>query len=131
MPIIDALLAELEHPLLGWHDVAAVAVDQHNPPEAMKQKVFDHVAEHVEIDARRGGHRASEIEVVLRVAQPHQWREQDSIRECFPDPADDLTEQQAVREDGQVMSMLLEGGNGNDHGSVLRKRPNRRPGKFG
>ena len=107
-------LTQFENRLASGHVVAAVAVDEHDPAKTVVKEVLRESVEQIEIHARRGGKRAGKFEVVIRVAQPHQRREKtpaDPLRHA----ADDLAEQQAVREHRQVMSVLFERGHRNHH----------------
>ena len=63
-------LAGLEDSLLRRHDVASVAVQEHDAAETVRDQVVDQVSEHVEISARRRRERPGEIEMMVRVAQP-------------------------------------------------------------
>jgi hypothetical protein len=90
------LLPQFEQGLLSGDDVAAVPIDQHDPPEAVEHEVLDHVAQEVEIDAGRGGHRAGKIEMMLRVAQPHERREEHAVLELLRNAADHFAQKQAV-----------------------------------
>ena len=58
-------LAGLEDRLLARRDVAAVAVQEQDPAEAVREQVFDQVVDEVEVDPRAGRERAGVFEVVV------------------------------------------------------------------
>jgi len=113
-------LPAFEHGLLAGHVVAAMAIDEHDALEAVHQKVFDHVADQVDIGARRGRHRAREIEMVGRVAQPHHRGKQDPLGQLALCAARDLAHQHAVGEHRQVFAMLLKRRERQHDGCVFR-----------
>ena len=117
-------LAGLEDRLLRRHDVAAVAVQEHDPAEAVTDQVVDQVAQQVEISPRRGRERAGEIEVMVRVAQPQERRPDHAVAERLGRAADDFAQQHAVGEDRQMPAMLLDGRDRHDDRQVAsRPRP--------
>ena len=120
-------LPELEDGLLARRDVAAVAVDEHDPAEAVREQALGQVVEQVEIDARAGGERPREVHVMVRVPQPHEGRDQHALRHRHADAAHDLAEQQAVGEDGHVVPVLLERRHRHQHRDVSRQVADLRP----
>ncbi len=120
-------LSCLEDRLAPRHDVAPVTVEQHDPAEAVDDEVVDQVSQQVEIRPRRGRKSAGEIDMVVRIAQPQQRRPDRSVTECLGCAADDLAEQHAVGEHGQMMPMLLDGRDRHHDRHVLRGPRHRGP----
>ena len=56
---------------------------------------------------------------MIGIAQPHQGREEDAAGERLPGTPDNFAQQQAVGEDGQVVSMLFQRRDGKHHRGVL------------
>jgi hypothetical protein len=66
--------------------------------------------------------------VVVRVAQPHQRRDQHAVGHGLAGAPDDLADQEAVREDGHVVPVLLERGHRHHHRDVARQVGDLGPG---
>ena len=111
-------LAGLEDRLLRRHDIASVAVQEHDAAETVRDEVVDQVAEKVEVGSRRRRERAGEIEMMVRVAQPQERRPDHAVAQRLGRPADDFAQQHAVGEDGQVPPVLLDGRDRHDDGQV-------------
>ena len=125
-------LPGLEHGLLPRHDVAAVAVDERDPREAVSDEVVRQVLDEVEIDARRSRERAGEVAVVMRVAEPLQRREQALRGGCrLLHPADHLAEQERIGEHRHVPAVLLKCGDREDDGRGSRQGGDGRPRQVG
>jgi hypothetical protein len=69
-------LPHLEGYLLGGHIVAAMAVEQQDPREAMKEHGLHEPIDQIEIGPRGSRERAGKVQVVVRVAEPLQRRDQ-------------------------------------------------------
>jgi hypothetical protein len=104
-----------------------VAVEQDDPAEAVDDQVVDQVAEQVEIRPRRGRERPGEIHVVVRIAQPEQGGPDRALAHRLGGAADDLAQQHAVGEDGQMPPVLLDGRDRHHDRDVLRGPGHRRP----
>lgn len=124
---VTVALPEFEHGLASGHVVSAVAVQEDDPLEAVVDEVPGEAGEEVEVGPRRRRQRSLEVEVMVRVAKPGERGEQDLVGEGFADPSDDLAEQEAVGEEGQVVAVLFEGGDGDHDRRVSWERGNRRP----
>ena len=72
-------LPNLEDRLLGGDIVAAVAIDEDDPSESVDEETLDEVVEKIEIDPWRGLNGAGEVEVMVRIAEPLERREEDAI----------------------------------------------------
>ena len=83
-------LARLEDGLPGRDDVAAVAVQEHDPTETVGDEVVDQIAEKIEVSPRRGRERAGEVHVMVRVAQPEERRPDHAIAKCAGGQANDF-----------------------------------------
>ena len=68
---------------------------------------------------------------MMRIAQPHERREEGVIAQLLLGAPDDFAEQKAVGEERHVMPVLLMRGNGDDHGSILAKGSDVRPLEVG
>ena len=101
-------LTQFEDGLTTGDVVSAVSVDEDQSLETVLNEVFGKTVEQIEIGARRGGQGAGEIEVVVRVAQPGQWCKQNLVTKRFLDPSENLTQQQAVGEERQVVPVLFQ-----------------------
>jgi len=120
-------LADLEDGLLARCDVAAVAVDEHDPSKAVRDQVLGQVVEQVEVDARTGRERSLEVHVVMRVSQPHERPDQHLVRHRRAHAPHDLADQQAVGEERHVLPMLLERRRRHHNGDVARQVADLRP----
>ena len=127
---LPVALSQFEHGLASRNVVPAVAVEEDDPVETVGDEVLGEAGKQVEVGPRRCGQGSLEVEVMVRVAEPGQGGEQDLVGEGFADPSDDLAEQQAVREERQVVAVLFEGGDGDHDRRVAWERGNRRPGKI-
>lgn len=105
-------------------------VQKHDAAEAVRYEVLGEIDQHVKVDARGGGHRAGEVEMVVRIAQPHQRGEQHALMERLSDAAHDLAEQQAVGEQRHVPAVLLQGRDRHNDRRVMRQCRHLRPGHF-
>src|SRR5688500_6645306 len=61
-------LAQLEDGLASGDIIPAVAVDEEDPAKTVLQKIVGEPLEQIEIDSRRGGKRAVELEMMMRIA---------------------------------------------------------------
>jgi len=61
-----------------------MAVHEDDACEAMRNEAIGEILQHVEIDARRGGEGAGEVEVVVRVAEPLQRAQTDTSPQPGP-----------------------------------------------
>ncbi len=123
-------LAGLENSLLGRHDVASVAIQEHDAAKTVGDKVVDQVAENVEISSRRRRQGSGEVEMMVRVSQPQERRPDHAVAQRPGRAANDFAQQHAVGKDGQMPAMLLDGRDGHDHGQVGRDRGDLRPSQF-
>ena len=99
-------------------------------PWAMKQ--CGEVLEQIEVHACRGGERAGEVQVVVRIAEPLQRREQALPRDRSQlHAADDFAEEQRIGEDRHVLAVLFERRDGEDDRRGLGQRGHGGPGEFG
>jgi hypothetical protein len=105
-----------------------VAVDEHDPTEAVREQVLPQIVEQVEIDARAGGERPREVHVVVRVPEPHERGDQHAVRHRHADAPHDLADQQAVGEDRHVVPVLLERRHRHQHRDVSRQVADLGPG---
>ena len=121
------LLAEFEDGLSSRHVVAAMAVEEDQTPETVLQEVLGQTLEQIEIGSGCGGERAREIEVMVRIAEPHQRREQYAVARRELGAPHDLAEQQAIGEERQMVAVLFQGRDGDDHRGVLGKCRDRGP----
>ena len=67
---------------------------------------------------------------MIRVAEPGERREQNAVTDALRRPADDFAQQQAVGEEGQVMPVLFERGDGKNDRGVFVERLDCRPRLF-
>jgi hypothetical protein len=117
--------------LLGRDDIAAVAVDEDDAPEAVGDHVLGQVDQQIHVHARRRRHGAGEIEMMVRVAEPHERREQDAILDWrFLDAAQHFAKEHTVGEDGHVPAVLFERGNRNHDRRIFGQAGDHRPGHF-
>lgn len=112
-------LANLEDRLLGGDVVAAVAVDEDDPPEAVDEETLDEVIEKIEVDPWRGRHGAGEVEVVVRVAEPLERGEEDALGHPRRHAGDDLPKKEAVGDHREMVPMLLDRRHRDHDGSVF------------
>jgi hypothetical protein len=105
-------------------------VHQHDPPEAMKQKVLHHVLEQIEINPRCRRHRAGKIQMMLRIAQPHQRRKQHAPLQPLHHPPHHFAQQQTIRKHRHMPPVLLQSRDRNHHRHITRESPNIRPLQF-
>jgi len=105
-----------------------MAVDEHDPAKAVADPVLGQVVEQIEVDARAGGERPLEVHVVMRVAEPHERRDQHPVRHRRADAPHDLADQQAVGEDRHVLTVLLERRHRHHYRNVARQVTDLRPG---
>ena len=124
-------LSDFEHRLLSRNIVSAVAVQENESREAVRDEILQQPAQQIEIHPRRRRHRACEVEVVIGVAQPLQRRKDDAVVNSFCGPTRDFTQQQTVREQRQMMSVLFERGNREDDRRGFVERRNGGPGQIG
>ena len=124
-------LPHLKHRLLARHDVAAVAVDEHDPLEAMKDEVLHQVDQHVEIGPRSGRKRAGKIEVMVGIAQPQQRRKQHAVANAFFGAAHHFAQQHAVGKHRHVAAVLFQRGHGKNNRRIFRQVGHLRPFEIG
>ena len=110
---------------------AAVAVDQHQAAKSVSDEVAQKIAEQIEIGPRRSRERAGEVEMMLRVSQPHQRGEQRPIAEGRRRPPHDFSQEEAIGEERHVMAVLFEGRDGKNDRHVLGKRGHVGPMQIG
>ena len=70
----------------------------------MAEEVFGEVAEEVQVQARRGGDGAGVIDVVVRIAEPLEGKEEGAAAGSEFGAADDFAEKKAVGIDGQMVT---------------------------
>ena len=117
---VAVVLLQFEKGLLAGDDVSAVAVDEDDPREPVIEEAPREVLEHVEVTAGGSGQRAGEVEVVVRVAEPLERREQALPRDRRElHAAQDLAQQERVGEHRHVPAVLFERGDGEDDRRVL------------
>ena len=119
---LSVSLTHFKHSLFTGHIVAAVAVDQNQPLESVLDEVFQQPRKEIEINARRCGKRAGEIEVMIGVAEPLERREDDTFVQSQFCPANDLAQQHAVGKERHVAAMLFERSHRKHDGGILAQR---------
>src|SRR4051794_39716099 len=97
-----------------------MSIDKDQASETVLKEIFRETIQQIEIDARRGGQRPLEIEVMIRISQPEERCKERTRFESRSHAADDLTEQQAIREYRQMFSMLFERRDRNDNRNIVR-----------
>ena len=75
----------------------------------------------IDIGAWIGGECARKVEVVVGVSEPLERGKKNAVFGEGLCPFDDLSEEHAVGGDGKVMSVLFDGGDGEDDGRVWRE----------
>jgi hypothetical protein len=111
-------LTGFEDGLSTWDVIASVTVEKDDSLESMLDGVVDKSFEHVDIGARIGGEGASEVQVVIGVAEPLKGGEKDSIFGMELGAFDHFGEQHAVGGNGEVVPVLLDCSDGKDDGGV-------------
>src|SRR5688500_18110497 len=89
-------LAQLEDGLASADIIPAVVIDEDDPAKIVLQKIVGEPVEQIEIETRRGGERAGELEVMMRIAEPHQRRKEHLGFERGGGAPDHFTKEQAV-----------------------------------
>src|SRR5688500_9576440 len=65
-------LAKFEHRLPARNIIASVAVDKHEPSKTVSHEILRQSVQQIQIRARRRRQRAGEIQMMIRISQPHQ-----------------------------------------------------------
>ena len=120
-------LADLEDRLLGRDVVAAVAIDEDDPSESVNEETLDEVVEKIEVDPWRGRDGAGKVEVMVRITEPLERREEDAIGHPRRHAGDDLPEEEAVGDHGEMMPVLLDRRHRDHDGRILGKGRHLRP----
>ena len=121
-------LANLKDRLLGRDVVAAVAIDEDDPSESVNEETLDEVVEKIEVDPWRGRDGAGEVEVMVRIAEPLERREEDAIGHPRRHAGDDLPEEKAVGDHGEMMPVLLDRRHRDHHRGVFGEGRHLGPG---
>lgn len=124
-------LAEFEDGLAAWDIVAAMAIEEDDAPEAVLEEVLGEAVEEVEVGAGLGGKGAGEVEVMMGIAEPRERGEEHAVAELEPGAADDLAEEEAVGEERKMMTVLFQGGDGDDDGCGTGEGGDGRPRQIG
>ena len=90
----------------------------------MLNEILQLSGEQIEIRTRLGGQGARKIHVMMRIAQPLQWRKQNVAAHTRLGAPDNFAQQQAVRMQRHMMPVLFVGGYGKHHRRIWRQRLN-------
>jgi len=105
-------LPDFEDGLFAGDIVSTVPIDEDEPFESVQNEVLRETTKQIDVRAGRAGERSWKIKMMVRVSQPHQWGIEHAVREPMRRALHDFSEQNAIREERQVMPMLLERGDG-------------------
>lgn len=109
--------------------VAPVTIEEDDAPETVSDCVVHQSFEHVNVSAWIGGQRSCEVEMVIGVAEPLQRCEEHLGMGERLGTFDDFGEQHTVGRNRKVVSVLLDGGDGENNGCVGSEVADGRPGK--
>jgi hypothetical protein len=120
-------LPNFKHNLSARNVIAAVSINEDQASKTVLEEILKQSAQEVEIRPRWSGQRSGEIEVMIRIPEPGERREQDPIGDALCSPVNDFAQEQAVGEERQVMSVLLERGDGKHDRYIFVEGLDRRP----
>jgi hypothetical protein len=106
-----------------------VTIQEDDSFESMRDKILHEAVQEIDVNARRGGESAREINMMVGIAKPGERREQDAILKLPGDTPHDFAEQHAVGEKRQMVPMLFERSQRDDDRRVLAQRLDFRPRK--
>ena len=96
-----------------------MSVEEDDSTKSVLDRVIHDAIEQIDVSARFGRKCSSEVQVMIGISEPLEWGEQDTLIWHKPlDPTDDLGQKHAVGGNGQVVSMLFDGRDGEDNGGV-------------
>ena len=115
-------LPGLEDCLFAGSIVAAVAVEKKESGESMGNEVLKEAIKQVKVDAGFGRKGAGKVHVVMRIAQPHERRDEDAFTHLGFDAANEFVREETVGVYRHVTPVLLKRGKGKDHRYITTER---------
>lgn len=124
-------LPHLEDRLFARHVVPPVPVEQQQPTEAVTDEILQQPRQQINVKPRFRRERPRKIEMMMRVAEPLQRREQGGRAQSLLGPARDLPHEQGIGEEWGVRPVLLERSHRKHHGRIPVKGGDFGPSVFG